>query len=444
MGELGLGKKISYALAGVSLNLANLVISQWLLKLYVPSRDEALVDAVLFSAIFLLGRITDGIAEPLVGYWTDHHRSRRGRRIPFIAFGLVPAALATLLLWTPPFPHESHWLNAVYIFIVVQAFFICWSIVANPYLSLLPEITRDGKERVDIATMQAGFIMLGTVVFAFMGPLKDAFGWASMGMVAGGLTIITFLPTLFAIKEAPSPDTAPRDEGFSPRLIFDWARTTFHNRPFVIYLSAAALYWLSLNMLTLLIPFWIQYVLHEPDSSVALVMAPFLAANVAFFFVFNALSRRFGKFAMFALCLAGTGITMPLLWLTGMVPLSPMAYTQVVMGLAGAFIAGYIMLQPAILADIIDHDEKLTGRRREGIYVGMQAIFSKLSMGISIAVASVLMYAGGIEKPTELGLKLIMVLGGAVSLAAFLVFLRYPIRERDGKAYFVTGSPSAS
>jgi glycoside/pentoside/hexuronide:cation symporter, GPH family len=430
MGQLGFGKKISYAMGGIALNLANLVISQWLLKLYVPNRDEALVDGAVFSAIFLLGRITDGIAEPLVGYWTDHHRSKLGRRIPFIRYGIIPVALVTFFLWTPPFPHESHWLNAVYIFIMVQAFFILWSIVANPYMALLPEIARDSRERVDISTMQAGFIMVGTIIFAFTGPLKDSFGWASIGVLAGGITLITFAPTLLAIRQDSSVATVPPGAHISAGTIFDWARTTFKNRPFVIYLSAAALFWFALNMLTLLIPFWIQYVLHEPDSMVALVMAPFLATNVAFFFVFNALSKKFGKFPMFMLSLAGTAVSIPLLWFTGPGTGSPLAYTQVIMGLTGVFIAGYIMLQPAILADIIDHDETLTGRRREGIYIGVQAIFSKLAMGFSIAVASFLMYAGGTDMPTELGLKLICLVSGVSVVIACVIFMRYPIRER--------------
>jgi hypothetical protein len=45
------------------------------------------------------------------------------------------------------------------------------------------------------------------------------------------------------------------------------------------------------------------------------------------------------------------------------------------------------------------------------------------------------MYAGGDLKPTEMGLKLISLTAGAVALVSFLVFLRYPVRERDGKAY---------
>ena len=67
--------------------------------------------------------------------------------------------------------------------------------------------------------------------------------------------------------------------------------------------------------------------------------------------------------------------------------------------------------------------------------MGVQAFFQKIAIGISIAVAAALMYAGGDLKPTELGLKLISLTAGAVAVISLLVFLRYPIREKDGKAY---------
>jgi len=67
--------------------------------------------------------------------------------------------------------------------------------------------------------------------------------------------------------------------------------------------------------------------------------------------------------------------------------------------------------------------------------VGVQAIFQKIAIGISIAVATGLMYFGGDARPTELGLKLIAAAAGFSSLIAFAVFLGYPIREKNGKAY---------
>jgi GPH family glycoside/pentoside/hexuronide:cation symporter len=103
------------------------------------------------------------------------------------------------------------------------------------------------------------------------------------------------------------------------------------------------------------------------------------------------------------------------------------------MGLVGVFMAGFMMLPIALLADVIDYDETLTGKRREGIYFGVQSILQKISIGVSIPLAAALMYVGGDVTPTETGLKLIALAASFFALAAFAVFLAYPLRERAGK-----------
>jgi GPH family glycoside/pentoside/hexuronide:cation symporter len=434
MGQLPLSKKLSYSMGGIALNLANLAISQWLLKLYVPSKDHALVASVLFSLIFLLGRVTDGVTEPLIGFVSDHWRSKRGRRMPFIIFGLLPVAAVSFLLWTPPLPHEQSWINGVYIFVFVQLFFILWSTVANPYMSLLPEMTTDLKERVDISAMQAVFFMIGTFLFVALGPVKEAFGWIGIGTVLFIATVISFLPTILFIRQKPSDGGGAVRERFRFGMIYTWAGTTFKNPAFIWYLAATALFWFSLNLFIIIVPFWNQYILGQTDDKVALLMAPLLVANLVFFFVFNALSKKYGKYIMFLVTLLGSAVAMPLLWFVApTLPFSLQVQTQIIMALVGVFMAGFMILPIALLADVIDYDEKLTGKRREGIYFGVQSILQKIAIGVSIPVAGFMMYVGGDMTPTERGLKLITLLAGLVALLAFLVFLRYPLKERGGK-----------
>lgn len=435
MGQLTIGQKISYATGGLALNLANLVISQWLLKLYVPSKDTALVSAGLFAAIFLIGRVVDGITEPIAGYLSDNFRSKRGRRIPFILAMTLPTAIVSFLLWVPPFPNQMHWLNAVWVFTLVQLFFICWSLLANPYMALLPEITSDLKERVNISTMQAVFLMLGTLVFGVMGPIKEALGWIGIGIITGVITVVSFTPTLLAIKEKPSDAAVIPHEKFSPITIFQWAKTTFKNRPFVYLLIANSFLWFALNMVILLVPFWTQYVLGKTDADVVKLMAPFLASNIVFFFVFNFLSGKLGKYAAYCITLGSAGITMGSLFFVGMIPGDKMLQSQICMALIGIPVAGIMILPPALLSDVIDYDETLTGKRREGIYVGMNAIFQKIAIGISIATATFMMYAGGSMTPTETGLKWISISAGVFAFIALAIFRGYSIREKDGKAY---------
>jgi len=110
-----------------------------------------------------------------------------------------------------------------------------------------------------------------------------------------------------------------------------------------------------------------------------------------------------------------------------------MVQTQIAMGIVGIPVSGFLMLPTAILADSGDWDERRTGQRKEAVYYGMQSVFQKVSIGFSVVAAAWLMYLGGDLTPTERGLKAIAVVAGVGAAAAFLVFLAYPIAERDGK-----------
>ncbi len=433
MTTLPLSRKIAYGAGGLALNFINMLISQWLLRLYVPDLSGALVGPVLFSAIFIIGRVVDGVLDPLVGYISDHTRSRWGRRIPFIALFLIPTALVTMLLWMPPVPGERSPWNALTLFLLVQGYFVFWTLLANPYMSLIPQLSADAKDRVDITTIQALFIMVGTLLSAFIGNIKNALGWQGLGVVAGCVTILAFIPTLAMIREKPTLDLKRDDNYLKPGAVFRWLADTLKNKPFKHLLAATSLFWISLNLVIILIPYWVERVAGRGDAEVVLVMVPFLISNIVFFFVFNLVSKRIGKRPVFLYTLAGSAAAILLLLPAGIVPLEPMLHTQLVMAVFGIPSAGFMMLPYALLADVVDYDETLSGKRREAIYYGVQAIFQKVSIGASIGVASSLMFIGGAGKATPFGLKLIATVAALSAMIAFFSFHGYPLREGNAK-----------
>ena len=86
----------------------------------------------------------------------------------------------------------------------------------------------------------------------------------------------------------------------------------------------------------------------------------------------------------------------------------------------------------AALSDVVDYDEQLTGKRREAIYFGVQAIFQKTMIGISIAAFGIIAFIGSDSNVSEIGLKLVWVAAAASFLIGFFVFMKYPIREKNG------------
>ncbi|MCX7025308.1 MAG: MFS transporter [Spirochaetes bacterium] len=429
MDRLPLSKKLSYATGGLALNYANLLISQWLLRLYSPDKEHALVPVGLFSLIFLSGRIMDGITDPLVGYISDHTRTRFGRRIPYVAGAILPTALVSCLMWMPPFAGGLNPLNAVYLLVCVQLFFIFWTLLANPYLSLIPQLSGDPKDRVDITTFQAVFIMFGTFLSAFIGNIKASFGWAGLGVSVGLVTLVSFLPTLFMIREPSSRELPTEGKALNPLRMAGNIASTFRNTPFIFLLASTSLFWFSLNLAIILVPFWMQYVVHMGDDAVVLAMLPFLVSNILFFFVFNALAKKAGKFPVFMITLAGSAVAVLALFLVREGE-GALLSTQIAMAIYGIPTAGFQMLPNALLADVVDRDETISGQRREALYFGLQAVFQKVAIGFSITAAGFLMYWGGDALPTVAGLKFIVVTASVAAALATMAFSFYAIREK--------------
>ncbi len=422
--QLTTKQKLAYAAGGLAMNLTNLVISQWIFKRYVPSPAEALVPVALFSTIFLAGRITDAFTDPLVAFWSDRLRSKRGRRIPFLIWGLGPMALVFFLLWVPPMD-GMHWLNTLWVLLLVQAWFVLYTVVVTPYLALLPEISSGAVERVNLTTLQAVFVMVGTVVFAVIGVVIEGAGWAAMGAVVAVLCLVSFGPTIFAIKERPLP--AARDD--DRVSLVTWVRLTFRNRPFLFLVVSTSFYWFGLNLLIMIVPYWAQDLLGLDESAVALLMGPFLVTNLVFFFVFNRLAKRRGAWLAFVVTIIGSALAAPTLCAVGHLPWgSLLVQSAVAMGLIGIPTAGFMMLPFALLAEVVDHDEELTGQRREAIYFGVQAILQKTMIGASILAFGLIVLRDDCGGPSLGGLRLIPLVAAGSFVLGLLTFWRYPLR----------------
>ena len=426
MNKVPLYIKLSFAAGGIAVNLANLSISQWLLRRYIPSREAALVSSAVFLTAFFIGRLIDGILDPLIGNWSDKLRRPSGRRLPFIRICLIPVCIVSTIIWLPPDSGISGG-NAVFVFIMIQLFFIFWTALANPYMALLPELTDDKNERITISTMLAVCYMIGTILFAFTGSIISAGGYSALGIFLGAVILLSFLPAALFIRERPQTDR--KTEKVSAGNIIRNCRQALSNRAFRPLLIATSLFWFALNSITVIIPFWIETAVGGSEADVPLVMGPFIAANIVFFFVFSRIAKTKGKYPAFIISLAGSSAALFLFTAQGLLPLPALIQSQIVMGIFGIFVAGFLMLPNALLADVIDNDEKVSGSRREGLFFGLQSIFQKITIGLSISVSSALMYMGGTGTATVSGLKLTAAAGAVASAAAVIIFLRYPLRE---------------
>ena len=90
-----------------------------------------------------------------------------------------------------------------------------------------------------------------------------------------------------------------------------------------------------------------------------------------------------------------------------------------------------LVLDNALIADIIDYDEKLTGLRREGMYNGVKTMIFKLAVGLGFAINGLLMQQFGYSRENDLGVRLLGPVSGVFLIAAALIWRRYPLTDKD-------------
>jgi GPH family glycoside/pentoside/hexuronide:cation symporter len=83
----------------------------------------------------------------------------------------------------------------------------------------------------------------------------------------------------------------------------------------------------------------------------------------------------------------------------------------------------------AIIADVIDHDETITGFRREAIYFGVQGLLLKSGIGVSALILTLLLDVFGKTPAEPLGVTLAGPVAGVIAFIGFLVFLKYPFQK---------------
>ena len=110
----------------------------------------------LAGLAILLMLVFDAFSDPLVGYFSDRHRSSWGRRHPFMYFSAIPVSLSFFLLWDPP---EALTQTQLFFYLLGIGVFIRTAITFYeiPSTALGPELSKDYVERSSLLSYRYWF-----------------------------------------------------------------------------------------------------------------------------------------------------------------------------------------------------------------------------------------------------------------------------------------------
>ncbi|MBI4507227.1 MAG: MFS transporter [Chloroflexi bacterium] len=414
--------QLLYASGAFGFNVFHQTVTLWLVFFYAPPPDAGratLVPLAVLGVLLGLGRIIEAFDDPAIGHWSDVTRSRWGRRLPFIVGGTPFLFLAFVLLWLPPVA-TMPW-AAVYAFVVVQVYYLCATIVHQPYEAVLAEIARAPAERVRVSSWKVTFGVAGAGIgLVGSGLLIEALGFAGMAVVLGLVATAAVLAGALGIRRLPA---APPHE--RPLALRDGLRLTATNGQFLIYTCSEVLFYLGLNMLTQLMPYFVTVILGQPAALVSLFTGAFALAALASLPLVGWLAARRTKAFTYRLAMALVAILLPGLFFVGTLPgIDPTLQGLAYIALLGVPMSALFVLPNPIIADIIDDDELRTGLRREGVYYAVEETVTKLGFALATALFALVLGTFGFSSEQPLGIRLIGPVAGLCVLAGLIIFVR--------------------
>ena len=431
--RVALGEKLAYAAPAFALAVVGIPIYVYIPKFY---SDVVGVNITVLGYILFSVRIFDAITDPAIGYISDRTTTRFGRRRPYIGVGSILVAVAMFFLFNPP--AASALLKTVWFSIAIYLLFLFWTAVVVPFESLGPEITFDYHDRTALFGLRDGFLIAGTLAAAsspaavqwLFNLTPDAAGERAkffwIAVIYAPLLVGTCWWCVFAIKEKQI-SVVPQTSGLWRNL-----RQVGRNRPFVILLVAYTVSAIGNNLPATLILFYVEYVLQSELADAFLML--YFVTGIIFLPAWILVSRRTGKKAAWIASMAiNTGAFFGVFFLG---PGDATIYGILVF-LSGIGLGATLAIPSAIQADVIDYDELLTCKRREGQYIGLWSISKKfaaaIGIGIGLSMLGMAGYTPNAQQPAEVQMTLRVLYALVPSLCnivAIIIAFGYPISGR--------------
>lgn len=437
------GRQAAYAIGQLGWSTLVNIIGLVLVYFYLPPDSAGLPTLIttvtflgVFNAITIIaasGRLWDAITDPIIANLSDRWKSPRGRRIPFLAVGALPAALFCTLMFVP-IMREVSTINIVWLVAMQLLFYLFLTIYVTPYFALLPELGHTANQRLNLSTWISITYALGIIVAAQTPALADAVQTmlgvqdkvTALQIAVGGLAFVAMLlmyVPVFFIDENKYTERTP-----SEVKLFDALRATFRNTNFRYYVVADFSYFMALTIINTGLLYYITVLLGLAEALVSALLALMVLLSFVFYPFVNLLARRIGKKLLIVVAFFWMSAIFFIVFFLGRLPLPEIVQAYGVIVLYAVPLAFLGVLPNAVLGDIAEHDARATGQAQEGMFFAARTLMQKLGQTLGIVVFAALTTFGR-NPGDDLGIRLSGLAGFVLCLLAGIVFIRYGERK---------------
>ncbi len=372
--------------------------------------DVAGLNPNLAGQTQLIGKVWDAVNDPMVGVLSDRTQSKQGRRYPWMIWGAVPFGIFFFLQWIVPHfsnnENANQWGLFWYYTAISILFNAFYTIVNLPYTALTAELTQDYDERTSLNSFRFSFSIGGSILALIIGlvisllvPSDRRQQYLLIGAICA---IISVLPVYWCVWGTKKRAEAvaklhPETEQSVSLPIFQQLKIAFTNRPFLFVVGIYLCSWLAVQLTAGIIPYYVTSWMRLPQWHISLVLLAVQGTAMAMLFVWNAVSRRYGKQVVYFM-----GMSLWLIAQIGLFFVQPgqIALMYVLAVMAGFGVSTAYLVPWSMLPDVIELDELNTGQRREGIFYSFIVFVQKICLGIAVNIVLQRLGTAGYIKPT--------------------------------------------
>lgn len=441
--------KIGYALGDMGGVLTFSLVNSFLTMFYT---DVLGIATASITVLMLVARIWDAVNDPMWGAFIDSRRpTKYGRFRPYILGASVPLAVSAFFMFLKiPGLTENQYLIYAYVTYIIYG--MMYTGVNIPYGSLASVITDDEIERSSLSmwrSVGAGIgglpaqillpLFVYTTVAGVDGAVKVLDG-NKLSIAVGCLSVITVITFLIHFKFTKERVPVSANQSKSNYNLLHSIRMLVKNKPFLA-LCGVSMLLICFQMYTQTVYNYLFKNFYEQPGLYSVVTICTYLPMAMFIPVMGKLVRRFGKKEICCAGIAFAVVVNVVMYLFGFTALCENPYLFLVMTfLSGAGQTFLVMEIWAMVMDVIDYHELLSGRREESTAYSFYSFARKLGQtaaGAGVpAILGIIGYNGKLaSQPAEVVEKLygISTLVPAVILIVLLVllFFGYKLSKKE-------------
>jgi len=353
------------------------------------------LNPALAGLIVAITRVWDFLDDPLIGYLTDHTRTRWGGRRPWMFVGAIASGLAAVFIFNVP-RFDSETTTAIYELVMLILYFTAFTLFYVPYMAMPADMTDDYSERTSIMSYRVGYsYAAGMVIAAGMPALISWYGgdraaYEKAALMSGALITATMLLTVFLTGRARHR-VAVEETKYTAK---EYGQLLIRNRPFLTLAAIKFLGFLGVAVNGGASLFFMLYVMERAEMGQAFLAFLSSLGGMICLPLWTWLTRGKDKRRFLAASLLGNALLI-MTW-----TFSGPGESDFVFGLRsflmGAIGVGGLLLTFSMLPDTIEYDRVTTGLDRAGLYTGLLGFVEKSASAIGPLIIGVVFAAMGV------------------------------------------------